>query len=144
MMAHMWWDVNGSGKPVDVVAGTADLPLAALFSSLWTSGAMHSTAEDLARFSKELFEGRLLKEYSLEEMLSPGPELYAGTHYGYSVVVDQVNGQTVYWHSGGAGYSSIYYYFPEEGLSIAVLCNLMVDPKPIAIALYEAYVEHQK
>ena len=144
MIAHMWWDVTGSGERVDVVADTADLPLAALFSSLWTSGAMHSTAEDLARFSKELFEGRVLKEYSLEEMLSPGPELYAGAHYGYSVIVDQVNGQTVYWHSGGAGYSSIYYYFPEDGLSIAVLCNLMVDPKPIAIALYEAYVEHQK
>jgi len=144
MMAHMWWDVTGSGEPVDVVAGTGDLPLAALFSSVWTSGAMHATAEDLARFSRELFEGRVLKEYSLEEMLSPGPELYAGARYGYSVIVDQVNGQTVYWHPGGAGYSSIYFYFPENGLSIAVLGNLMVDLKPIAITLYEAYVEHQK
>jgi D-alanyl-D-alanine carboxypeptidase len=142
MMAHMWWDVTGSGEPVDVLAGTADLPLAGLFSSLWTSGAMHSTAEDLARFSKELFEGRALKENSLEEMLAPGPELYAGAHYGYSVVIDQVDGQTFYWHSGGAGYSSVYYYSSKDGLSIAVLCNLMVDPKSIAIALYETYVEH--
>ena len=140
MMAHMWWDVTGSGEPVDVVAGTADLPLAALFSSLWTSGAMHSTAEDLARFAKDLFEGKVLEEDAFEEMLAPGPELYPGAHYGFSVIIDQINGKTVYWHSGGAGYSSIYYYFPEDDLSIAVLCNLMVDPKPIAIKLYQAYV----
>jgi D-alanyl-D-alanine carboxypeptidase len=144
MMAHMWWDVTGSGEPIDVVTGTGDLPLAALFSSLGTGGSMHSTAEDLARFTKELFEGRVLKEDSLEEMLSAGPELHAGAHYGYSVIVDQVSGQTVYWHPGGAGYSSIYFYFPEDGLSVAVLCNLMVDLKPTAIALYQAYVEHQR
>jgi hypothetical protein len=77
-------------------------------------------------------------------MLAPGPELYAGAHYGYSVVIDQVDGQTFYWHSGGAGYSSVYYYSSKDGLSIAVLCNLMVDPKSIAIALYETYVEHHK
>jgi D-alanyl-D-alanine carboxypeptidase len=141
MMAHMWWDVTGSGEPVDVMASANDLPLASLFSSLWTSGAMHSTAADLARFSKALFEGRVLKANALDQMLAPGPELYAGAHYGYSVVIEQVDGQTVYWHSGGAGYSSVYCYFSKDGLVIAVLCNLMVDPKPIAIALYETYVE---
>ena len=144
MMAHMWWDVNQSGVPVDVVEGAADPPLTGLFSSLWTSGAMHSTAEDLARFIKYLFGGRVLEKDALEEMLAPGPELYPGAHYGFSVIIDKADAKKVYWHSGGAGYSSIFYYVPEDGLSIAVLCNLMVDPKPIAIALYEAYVKHQK
>ena len=144
MMAHMWWDVSGSGEPVDVVEGTGDLPLAALFSGMWTGGAMHSTAEDLAHFAKDLFEGRVIEEDALEEMLSPGPELNAGVHYGYSVIVEQINEQTVYWHPGGAGYSSIYFYFPKNGLTIAVLGNLMVDLEPIATALYETYVEHQK
>jgi len=144
MMAHMWWDVAGTGEPVDVIEDTDDLPLAALFSSLWTGGAMHATAGDLARFAKELFEGRVINEDALEEMLTPGPELNEGVHYGYSVIVEKVNGQTVYWHPGGAGYSSIYFYFPEERLSIAVLCNLMVDLKPIATALYEAYVDQYK
>ena len=77
-------------------------------------------------------------------MLSPGPELHADAHYGYSVIVEQIDGQTVYWHPGGAGYSSVYFYFPEEGLSIAVLGNLMVDLQPVAIALYDAYLEHQE
>ena len=144
MMAHMWWGVAGSGEPVDVVANAVDFPLAGLFSSLWTSGAMHSTAEDLARFAKDLFGGKVLEEDALEELLALGPELYPDAYYGYSVIIDKVDGKTVYWHSGGAGYSSIFYYFPEDGLSLAVLCNLMVDPKPIVLALYKEYVKHQK
>jgi D-alanyl-D-alanine carboxypeptidase len=144
LMAHMWWDVTGSGQPIDVVVGASGLPLAALFSSLWTSGAMHSTAENLARFAKHLFEGKVLGEEALKEMLAPGPELYPCAHYGFSVIIDQIDNKTVYWHSGGAGYSSIYYYVPEDDLSIAVLCNLMVDPKPVAIALYQAYEKIDK
>ena len=143
LMAHMWWDVAGSGEPVDVMADAGDLPLAALFSSVWTSGAMHTTAEDLARFVKALFDGKVLKEDSLEEMLSPGPELDDGARYGYSVIVDQVNGRTAYWHPGGAGYASAYLYFPEDGLTIAVLGNTMVDLKPIGIGLHQAFIEHR-
>jgi len=144
MMAHMWWDVTGSGEPVDVLKDIGDLPLAALFSGVWTSGAIHSTAEDLARFVKDLFEGKVLVKNALEMMLAPGPEIHVNAHYGYSVIVEQINEQTVYWHPGGVGYSSIYFYTPDDGLSIAVLGNLMVDLKPIAISLSEAYVEHQK
>lgn len=144
LMSHLWWDVTGSGKPVDVVAGTGDLPLAGLFSSLWASGAMHATAEDLARFVRDLFEGKAIQADALAEMLRPGPELYPGAFYGYSVVIEQVDGETAYWHNGGAGYSSVYYYFPGVRLAIAVLSNLMKDPKPIALALYQEYMEHQR
>ncbi len=143
-MAHMWWDVSGTGEPVDVVEGAGELPLASLWSGLWISCAIHSTAEDLARFTKDLSEGRVIQQDALERMLTPGPEMDPDVYYGYSVVVEKVDGKTVYWHPGGAGYSSVYFYVPEDGISIAVLGNLMVDLKPIAIALYEAYVEHQK
>ena len=105
---------------------------------------MHATAEDLARFAKELFEARVINEDALEQMLTPGPELDEGASYGYSVIIDQVNGRTVYWHPGGVGYSSIYFYFPEDRLTIAVLGNLMVDLKPIATSLYEVYAEYYK
>ena len=130
--------------PLLTVEDTTDLPLADLFSAFWTSGAMHSTAEDLARFVKNLLEGKVLGEDALEEMLTPGPEVDPGARYGYSVIIEQINEQMVYWHTGGVGYSSIYFFVPGDGLSIAILSNLMVDPKPIAIALYEAFVENQK
>lgn len=141
-MAHMWWDVRGNGELVDVTASIG--PQASLWSGLWTSGAIHVTAEDLARFTKSLFEGKVISPDALEEMLTPGPELAHDTYYGYSVVIEKIDGKLVYWHTGGAGYSSVFFYVPEDGISIAVLGNSMVDLKPTALALYEAYVDHQK
>jgi D-alanyl-D-alanine carboxypeptidase len=141
-MAHMWWNVSETSEPVDVVESAGALPLASLWSGLWTSGAIHATAEDLARFTKALFEGRVTQQNALEEMLTPGPELFPNARYGYSVIIEKIGDKIVYWHTGGAGYSSVYFYVPEDGVSIAVLGNLMVDLKPTALALYEAYVEH--
>jgi D-alanyl-D-alanine carboxypeptidase len=143
-MAHMWWDATGSGELVDVVEGSDDPPLAALFSGMWTAGGIHATAEDLARFVKALFEGDLLDEAALDRMLEPGPELGAGVNYGYSVIIQQVDGQTAYWHPGGAGDSSVYFYFPDEGLTIALLANAMVDLEPVAMALYDTYQENKQ
>lgn len=143
-MAHMWWDATGSGELVDVVEGSGDPPLAALFSGMWTAGGIHATAEELARFVKALFEGDLLDEAALEKMLEPGPELGAGVYYGYSVIIQQIDGQPAYWHPGGAGDSSIYFYFPDEPLTIAVLANAMVDLGPVAMALYEVYQENKE
>jgi len=140
-MAHMWMDLTGAGRPVDLNANGKVVPHAALFSSLWTSGAIHATAEDLARFAGGLFEGRLLEPGSLEELLAPSRDLYLGATYGFSVIAEQIDGRTVYWHSGGAGYATVYLYAPQEGISIAVLCNLMVDPYPIAVALYREYLD---
>ena len=144
-MAHFWWDNYGSTELIDVfLEDTTDIPMASLFSSVWTAGAMHSTAEDLAIFVQKLFEGAVLKNKMLEDMVTPGPKMGQGEHYGYNVIIEQINGQIVYWHTGGIGYASIYYYLPDNGISIAVLSNLMVNIKPIAIALHEAYMKHQE
>lgn len=141
-MGHIWWDVSGTGKPVDVTASGG--PQKSLWSALWNSGAIHATAEDLARFTKALFEGRVIQPDALTEMLTPGPQLSPNERYGYSVVIEEIDGKTVYWHTGGFGYSSVYLYVPEDRISIAVLGNLMVDLKPAALALYGAYVEHNE
>jgi len=140
-MAHMWWDINETGQPVDVTASAG--PQVSLWSAQWTC-SIHATAEDLARFTKALFEGKIIQPDALKEMLTPGPELSPNERYGYSVVIEKIDGKIVYWHTGGFGYSSVYLYVPEDRISIAVLGNLMVDLKPTALALYEAYVEHQE
>ena len=142
-MAHMWWDVSGTGEPVDVVKSAGGLPQASLWSGVWTSGAIHATADNLARFAKALFEGRVIQPGALEAMLTPGPELFPNAHYGYSVIIEKIDDRIVYWHTGGAGYSSVFFYVPEDGISIAVLGNVMVDLKPTALALYEGYAERE-
>jgi D-alanyl-D-alanine carboxypeptidase len=142
-MAHMWWDLSGNGEPVDLIESAGEQHQASLWSAL-TTGNIHATAEDLARFIKALFEGRAIQPDALKEMLTPGPEISRYANYGYSVVIEKIAGQTVYWHTGGFGYSSVYLYVPEEGITIAVLGNQMVDLKPAALALYEAYEKNKQ
>jgi D-alanyl-D-alanine carboxypeptidase len=136
--AHFWWDVDHSGKLTDVFPEGSKVPLAAMFSSAWTSGAIISTAEDLAIFTKALFENRVLSKISLKQMVTP-IQIGNSPEYGFSVVVDTIDKKKVYWHTGGIGYASVFFYVPDDRLTIAVLCNLMVDPKPVAVALYNIY-----
>ena len=136
--AHFWWDANHTGKLVDVFPDGAKIPLAGMFSSVWTSGAIVSTAEDLAIFSKALFENKVLSSDSLRRMVTP-IQLGQSPRYGFSVIIDTLNGKTAYWHTGGLGYSSVFYYIPDDKITIAVLSNFMVDPSPIAVALYNKY-----
>ena len=136
--AHFWWDVDQSGKLADVFPEGSKVPLAAMFSSAWTSGAIISTAEDLAIFTKALFENRVVSKTSLKQMVKP-IQINDSPKYGFSVVVDTIDKKTVYWHNGGIGYASVFLYVPDDRITIAVLCNLMVDPKPIAFALYNVY-----
>ena len=140
-MAHYWWDVYGTGQPVDVTASAGTQ--ASLWSAMWNC-SIHATAEDLAGFIKALFEGKVIQQEALKAMTTPGPILSPNERYGYSVVIEKIDGKIVYWHTGGFGYSSVYLYVPEDRISIAILGNLMVDLKPTALALYEAYVENQE
>jgi D-alanyl-D-alanine carboxypeptidase len=142
-LAHFWWDVNHTGKLVDVFPAGSKTPLASMFSSVWTSGAILSTAEDLAIFSKALFEKGILSDSSFKEMITP-VQIGNSPEYGFSVVIDTIEGKTVYWHTGGIGYSSVFYYIPDDKLSIAVLCNSFADPKLIAVELYKGYKNFQK
>jgi D-alanyl-D-alanine carboxypeptidase len=142
-MAHFWWDVKGTGEPVDVVASSGEQAERSFWSVWWTSGAIHATAEDLARFTRALFEGRLVRSDALHAMLAPGPELSPNERYGYGVVVDHIDGKLVYSHRGGAGYSSVYVFSAQDGVSISVLSTLMVDPMPVAVALYRAWTANR-
>jgi D-alanyl-D-alanine carboxypeptidase len=149
-LAHFWWDINHTGKLVDVFPLKSRIPLASMFSSFWTSGAIFSTAEDLAIFSKALFERGILSDSSFKQMITP-IQIGNSPKYGFSVVVDTIEGKTVYWHNGGAGYMSVFFYIPDDKLSIVVLCNSFavlnnsfVDPKDFAIKLYKEYKNSKK
>jgi len=106
-------------KPNSVSAATA----------AFTSGAMVSTAEDLLKFYKGLFSGRLLSAASLEAMTTfydasdPGtPQL---TGYGLGLFQLEINGEVV-WASLGEfiGFMTIVAYSPSEHDTVAIIDNL--------------------
>lgn len=96
-------------------------------------GGATSTAEDLCRFSQALRGGQFLSAQWTQEMLTPKvleqPEPFKGYtwKYGYaSFFLLDDTGRIVRWgHTGEEdGVSCRLYYYPEQGLDIAILGNL--------------------
>jgi D-alanyl-D-alanine carboxypeptidase len=95
----------------------------------WTGGGFASTAEDLARWAKLLYEGNVLKKEALEQMLTgvdakEGRGSGAGNKYGLAVQIRQSEWGVSYGHGGWfPGYLSEMEYFPQHRISVAVQFN---------------------
>jgi D-alanyl-D-alanine carboxypeptidase len=91
----------------------------------WTGGGLISTSEDLARWAKALYEGRVIKKSSLDRMLA-GVEAKTGPgdRYGLGVQIRQSDWGVSYGHGGWfPGYLSEMEYFPDHRIAIAVQFN---------------------
>ncbi len=104
-------------------------------SILFSSGAIVSTPNDLARFIQALFDGRILSKESLGQMIM----MKDGE--GLGMVTFAFAGKTFYGHTGGAdNYGAWLAYLPEEKLAIAYTTNAKVYPvKDIVSAVVDIY-----
>jgi serine beta-lactamase-like protein LACTB, mitochondrial len=91
-------------------------------------GGLCSTAADVARFGLALAGGSLLKRETLAQMLaSQRTRDGRATGYGLGLNVAAVvpGKHREAWHTGGQErVSTVIFLLPDDGLSIAVLCNL--------------------
>ncbi len=86
----------------------------------FAAGALYSTTEDLLRWEKGLFGGKLLKPDSLVMMTTPFKNNYA-----FGLEVRTVNGHKVINHSGGIqGFNTMVAYYPDDKLEVIVLSNI--------------------
>jgi CubicO group peptidase (beta-lactamase class C family) len=84
------------------------------------AGALYSTTEDLLRWQRGLFGGKLLTPESLQKMTTPVKERYA-----LGVVVNAIRGRKMVAHGGGIeGFNTFLIHYPTEQLTVAVLGNL--------------------
>jgi D-alanyl-D-alanine carboxypeptidase len=92
----------------------------------WTGGGYASTTEDLARWAKEMYEGRAFDARLLPEMLKgiPAPLLGKEATYGLGVIIRPTTLGTSYGHSGFfPGYITEMIYFPEHKIALALQVN---------------------
>ncbi|MCI0491019.1 MAG: beta-lactamase family protein [Blastocatellia bacterium] len=91
----------------------------------WCGGGIASTAEDLARWAKALYEGKAFDKSLLTEMLDGVPaRLGPQAKYGLGVIIRPTSLGITYGHSGFfPGYVTDMMYFPEHKLAIAVQVN---------------------
>jgi D-alanyl-D-alanine carboxypeptidase len=106
----------------------------------WAGGGYASTAEDLARWAKALYEGKLFNKKMLAEMLEAVPaKTGRGDKYGLGVQVRESDWGVSYGHSGWfPGYLSNMEYFPEHKVAIAIQFN--TDAARKLKKNYRAYV----
>jgi D-alanyl-D-alanine carboxypeptidase len=91
----------------------------------WAGGGFASTAEDLARWAKFFYEGKVLKKPYLDQMLAAvEAKTGRGDKYGLGVQVRQSAWGISYGHGGWfPGYLSEMEYFPEHRVAIAIQFN---------------------
>ena len=109
----------------------------------WTGGGFASTAQDLARWAKMMYEGRAYSPDLVPQVLDgvAAPMLGRETKYGLGVIVRKTQAGTSYGHSGFfPGYMTDMMYFPESKIAIAVQVNTSVGRdlgKPLSRVLVE-------
>ena len=110
----------------------------------WTGGGYVSTAENLARWAKMIYEGKAFSADLLPQVIDgvPAPMLGPETRYGLGVIIRKTSLGTNYGHSGFfPGYMTDMMYFPDQKVAVAVQVNTSVGRslrKPLGRVLVEA------
>jgi len=94
-----------------------------LVHKAWTAGALVSNAGDLFKYAYALFNGKILSEESMNQMLTMA-ELLGEPVYGLGTQLGQGSHSKFYGHGGDVVYShSMFYYYPETGEIHIILNN---------------------
>lgn len=91
------------------------------------NGGIFSTVLDMAKWEHVLYTEQLLKKVSLAEMQTP-VRLRNGqaTPSGLGIFVDTFHGHRLLAHNGSTpgGFSSVFYHYPDDHLTVVVLSNI--------------------
>jgi CubicO group peptidase (beta-lactamase class C family) len=102
------------------------------------AGALYSTTEDLLKWQRGLFGGKVMSAASLRKMTTPYKNNYA-----FGLVVREENGHKTISHNGGIeGFNTMLLYYPDRKVTVAVLGNVNGNaPTEIALKLAEIAIE---
>ena len=90
----------------------------------WTGGGLATTAEDLGRWAKLVFEARAYPQAMLDEALRGRPSTPGGGYYGLGVGVSETPLGPRYGHGGFfPGYRTAMAYFPKQRVAVAIQTN---------------------
>ncbi len=93
------------------------------------AGSMFSTAKDLLTWNNALYSGKIISTILLQQMttvhqhIDNDPSL-GKVSYGYGIMIDKIEGQTIYRHSGHFnGIRTQLSYDPNNEISVVLLTN---------------------
>ncbi|AWA29510.1 D-alanyl-D-alanine carboxypeptidase [Flavobacterium magnum] len=104
-------------------------------SVAYAAGALQSTPDDLTRFIRALFEGKIITKNSLDQMTA------IENGFGKGIFAFPFNDKKFFGHTGGIeGFSSSLGYNKEDGAAFAMTVNAAnYDTNKIAIMALSAF-----
>ena len=91
------------------------------------NGGILSSVRDLAKWERIFSTEQVLKRASLEQMQTP-VRLNNGKTFncGFGLFMDVFHGHRLIVHNGSTagGFSSVFYHYPDDKLTVIVLCNI--------------------
>ena len=109
----------------------------------WTGGGIYCTTEDLAKWGKLLYEGKII-DTGLMLKDAVAAKLGRDVKYGLGVIIRPTQQGVAYGHSGFfPGYMTELFYFPQRKLCIALQTNSS-DFKNLKIGLQRVVMEMAK
>jgi len=142
-IAHAWFDGDRDGTPEDISGNSRNWinSLAGIY--------YFSTMESLARWSRGLYDGKVLSKASLDEMLDFYGPLPEEGLAGYGLgTEDFVMGPVEMWgHKGSIyGYRAAVYHLPQFNITVALAINSHSDEKGYAMfgAVLETVLAEQQ
>jgi D-alanyl-D-alanine carboxypeptidase len=116
--------VNGYTREGDTIAPARPLSM----TQPHAAGGLVSTVDDLARWSRALHEGRVLKSETYARMITPVGKA-VDFRYGYGIWATAVRGVPALQHGGGIpGFSSQLTYVQGPDVTVVVLHNSDAPP----------------
>lgn len=129
-LEHTWLGIPGAKAPADfppaLVAGRIVPHWEFDGDALAASGALRSTARDLAKFLEACLGTRETSvNASIRECIKPLRPMGDGpTKIGLNWMCTASAGTTIYWHNGAtAGFRAFVGFVPDAGIGVAVMTN---------------------
>lgn len=106
----------------------------------WTGGGMVSTTSDLARWAEIYYEAKVFSDESLSKIVHPtinGKDITENLSYGMGSFIYSTSVGMAYGHTGTMpGYNSIFAYFPDKKIAIALQVNCDYASKKMGLINY--------
>jgi CubicO group peptidase (beta-lactamase class C family) len=109
---------NNNGRLVPAPSESMSVP--------WSAGSIYSTANDLLRWERGLFGGKVLSAASLKAMTTPSK-----VSHGFGVGVTTEDGMKLVEHNGAIeGFVAHLAYVPKPRITVIVLSNVFGGAPP--------------
>jgi len=106
----------------------------------WTGGGFYCTTEDLAKWAKHFYTSAAFSEESLNYIITPNKnaeKIGEGVAYGAGSFILETRYGIAYAHSGTmAGFKSIFAYFPDLDVAVALQTNCDYAQRKIKLINY--------